>query len=175
MNSILLNGTTYSSCNSINMIYFIFYFIIMNKKEEVLNKLHWMHLIKKWWKWWYNKDTWEKLVDIMRKYPYAYYYKFIAKFIKKEWYDFTFNKYDDIILRGKGWDVKRVSFEFYDEDNKLLVKIRSTTLLRACLLHKQDWMDTIDMCLLFKEKLCPRAVKAVEINYIGDKYEIDLT
>jgi len=114
-------------------------------------------------------------VDIMRKYPYAYYYKFIAKFIRKEWYDFTFNKYDDIILRGKGWDVKRVSFEFYDEDNKLLVKIRSIKLLRTCLLHKEQWIDTIDMCLLFKENLCPRAVKAVEIDYIGDKYEIDLT
>jgi len=148
---------------------------IQAKRKDIIDKLHWKHLKKVWWKWWVVLDTWEKLTDFARPYRYYDFYMYVNKFRKKYWNDFVFDKFDKVIVQPRWWDCKTTSFEFFDEKDNFIIVIKTLTTLRKMVSY-YVWpkADTVDMCLAFKKHICPMASTAIETKYNWEQYEINL-
>jgi len=144
-----------------------------DKRIEVLNMLDWMHMIKN--KWWRNKETWERIIDIVwKKIKYYEYYPWIWKFREKYGDEFVFRKDDPVMSKTLWWNRRSKHFVFKNKRWEILVIIRNIIALRNLLTETpQDWL--IDRLLKFKKLYCPNAVMCEETDYDWTVYEIDLT
>ncbi len=146
----------------------------MSKKEEVLNMLHWIRIKKVGWRW-VNKETWEKVWDIIWwRIKYWMYNHWIDRFKNRLWYEFTFDKNSKIISWSSGGNRRKERFIFKNDRNEILVIVKGVTPLSALVSYRQ-WEWLVDRLLRFKKLYCPNAVVCNQIMYNKDVYEIDLT